>query len=128
MGRLGQRYEPAERRPLAQRLTTRTTAEGLDYGLGIIDFGNGWIGHSGQLIGCESLVLYDTGDVAIAVTIVNETASLIPAEFTLATIFPDYGETLGFRGKCGRVGRPVGLAPATELPRSVRSSRARRDR
>lgn len=80
---------------ITQRLTTRKTVEGLDYGLGIIDFGNGWIGHTGQLIGWESLVLYDTDTGDVAVAIVNETGSLIAAEFTLATIFPDYGETLG---------------------------------
>ena len=79
---------------IAQRLTTRKTVEGLDYGLGIIDFGNGWIGHSGQLIGWESLVLYDTDTGDVAVAIVNETSSLIAAEFALATIFPDLGEAL----------------------------------
>jgi D-alanyl-D-alanine carboxypeptidase len=79
---------------IEQRLTTRKTVEGLDYGLGIIDFGNGWIGHSGQLIGWEALVLYDTDTGDVAVAIVNETSSLIVAEVALATIFPDYGETL----------------------------------
>jgi D-alanyl-D-alanine carboxypeptidase len=79
---------------IAQRLSTRPTVEGLDYGLGIIDFGNGWIGHSGQLIGWESLVLYDTDTGDVAVAIVNETASLVAVEFALGSIFPDYGETL----------------------------------
>ena len=81
---------------IEQRLTTRKTVEGLDYGLGIIDFGNGWIGHSGQLIGWEALVLYDTDTGDVAVAVVNETSGLIAAEFALATIFPDYGETLGY--------------------------------
>lgn len=81
---------------IEQRLTTRKTVEGLDYGLGIIDFGNGWIGHSGQLIGWEALVLYDTDTGDVAVAIVNETSSLIAAEIALAAIFPDYGETLQF--------------------------------
>jgi D-alanyl-D-alanine carboxypeptidase len=80
---------------IEQRLTTRKTVEGLDYGLGIIDFGNGWIGHSGQLIGWEALVLYDTDTGDVAVAVVNETSSLIAAEFALATIFPDFGEALG---------------------------------
>lgn len=80
---------------IEQRLTTRKTVEGLDYGLGIIDFGNGWIGHSGQLIGWEALVLYDTDTGDVAVAVVNETSSLISAEFALATIFPDFGEALG---------------------------------
>jgi len=34
------------------------TPEG-SYGLGIIDPGNGWIGHSGQGVGWGSIVLYD---------------------------------------------------------------------
>ena len=79
---------------IAQRLSTRPTVEGIDYGLGIIDFGNGWIGHSGQLIGWESLVLYDTDTGDVAVAIVNETASLEAVIFALGSIFPDYGETL----------------------------------
>lgn len=74
---------------------TRKTVEGLDYGLGIIDFGNGWIGHSGQLIGWEALVLYDTDTGDVAVTVVNETSGIFGAEIAIATIFPDYGETLG---------------------------------
>ena len=57
---------------------------------------------SGQLIGWEALVITDTdtdtdtdtGDVAVG--IVNETPSLIAAEFALAAVFPDCGETLGF--------------------------------
>ena len=81
---------------IEQRLTTRKTVEGLDYGLGIIDFGNGWIGHSGQLIGWEALVLYDTDTGDVAVSIVNETSSILGAEIAIATIFPYYGETLGF--------------------------------
>lgn len=79
---------------IEQRLITRKTVEGLDYGLGIIDFGNGWIGHTGQLIGWEALVLYDTDTGDVAVAVVNETSSLIAAEFALGTIFPDFGETL----------------------------------
>jgi len=35
-----------------------------------------------------------TGDTAVA--IVNETSSLAAAEFTFATIFPDFGAALGF--------------------------------
>jgi D-alanyl-D-alanine carboxypeptidase len=80
----------------AQRLMTRKTAEGLDYGLGIIDFGNGWIGHSRQLIGWEALVLYDTDTGDVAVTVVNETSSILGAEIAIAAICRDYGETLGF--------------------------------
>ena len=53
---------------------------------------------SGQLIGWEALVITDadteTGDVAVG--IVNETPSRIAAEFALAAVFPDCGETLGF--------------------------------
>lgn len=79
---------------IAQRLSTRPTVEGLDYGLGIMDFGSGWIGHTGQLVGWESLVMYDTDTGDVAVAIVNETGSLEAVIYTLAAIFPDYAETL----------------------------------
>ena len=34
--------------------------DGMDYGLGIIDWGNGWIGHTGQAVGWEAVVAYNT--------------------------------------------------------------------
>jgi D-alanyl-D-alanine carboxypeptidase len=40
----------------AERLDFQPIPEG-SYGLGVFDFGNGWIGHSGQIIGWESIVL-----------------------------------------------------------------------
>ncbi|MGI9577182.1 MAG: serine hydrolase domain-containing protein [Microthrixaceae bacterium] len=65
-----------------------------DYGLGLQVFGNGWIGHTGQMIGWESLVAYntDTGDIYVA--IVNETSSLIGATELAFTVFPELAEAL----------------------------------
>ena len=72
----------------AQRLTFTATPEGR-YGLGIMDFGGGWIGHTGQVIGWESIVLYNPATGAAFVAIVNETASLLAAEAVAAQVFPD---------------------------------------
>ena len=65
-----------------------------EYGLGLQVFGNGWIGHTGQIIGWEALVAYntDTGDVFVA--IVNETASLLTAAEAAFTVFPELAEAL----------------------------------
>ena len=43
-----------------QRLQSRPIKPGFDYGLGIIDWGNGWIGHTGQAVGWEAVVAYNT--------------------------------------------------------------------
>lgn len=66
----------------------------LDYGLGIMDFGNGWIGHTGQLIGWESIVLYNTTTGAAFVALVNETGSLLAALGIAVGQFPDLAEGL----------------------------------
>ena len=57
-----------------QRLQSRPIKPGIDYGLGIIDWGNGWIGHTGQAIGWEAVVAYNTKTGAVFVGMVNETA------------------------------------------------------
>lgn len=83
-----------------QRLQSSTivadpdTGATLEYGLGIIDFGNGWIGHSGQIIGWESLVLYNVTSGAAFVGLVNETGSLVMPLSVAATQFPDFAEGL----------------------------------
>ena len=43
----------------AMRLATQKIPEGY-YGLGICDWGQVWVGHTGQLNGWESLVAYNT--------------------------------------------------------------------
>lgn len=47
----------------AQRLKTTKLPEGLDYGMGIVDYGDGFIGHSGEAIGWQAQVVHnpDTG-------------------------------------------------------------------
>jgi D-alanyl-D-alanine carboxypeptidase len=72
----------------ARRLVTQQIPEG-DYGLGIYDWGAGWIGHTGQLIGWESLVAYNTKTGAAFVAIVNETGSFVSALDVGLQVFPD---------------------------------------
>jgi D-alanyl-D-alanine carboxypeptidase len=72
----------------AKRLETQKIPEG-NYGLGIYDWGQGWIGHTGQLIGWESLVAYNTKSGAAFVAIVNETGSFMSAFAVGLEIFPD---------------------------------------
>jgi D-alanyl-D-alanine carboxypeptidase len=74
-----------------RRLEAQPIPEG-DYGLGIFDWGNGWIGHSGQLIGWESLVAYNTDTGAVFVAMDNETGSLGAALPVLQGVFPDLYE------------------------------------
>ena len=76
-----------------QRLDTEPTPEG-DYGLGIFDYGNGWIGHTGQLIGWESLVAYNVDTGAIFVALDNETGSLSATIPVVTAVFPDLVEGL----------------------------------
>ncbi|MFO1538913.1 MAG: serine hydrolase domain-containing protein [Chloroflexota bacterium] len=73
---------------VARRLTTAKIPEGA-YGLGILDWGNGWIGHTGQLIGWESVVAYNTKTGAAFVAIVNDTSGILTAEAVGIQAFPD---------------------------------------
>ena len=78
----------------AKRLAAQKTPEG-NYGLGVFDWGNGWIGHTGQLIGWESVVAYNTKTGAAFVAIVNETGSALAAESVGLQVFPDLMGLLG---------------------------------
>ena len=62
---------------------TRTHSEGL------LDWGNGWIGHEGQAVGWESTVAYNTKTGAAFVAIVNETGSLTSIAGIQQKFFPD---------------------------------------
>ena len=73
---------------VAKRLATQKIPEGY-YGLGIDDWGQGWIGHTGQIIGWESMVAYNTRTGAAFVTIVNETSSFMSALDVGLEVFPD---------------------------------------
>jgi len=77
-----------------ERLTTTAVPEVGDYGLGIIDFGDGWIGHTGQIVGWEALALYNTrtGDVIVGMT--NETGSLLGVSAAVATLYPELATVL----------------------------------
>jgi D-alanyl-D-alanine carboxypeptidase len=77
----------------AKRLEAQPIPEG-NYGLGMFVYKDGWIGHSGQLIGWESFVLSNTETGAAFVLLVNETGSLQTA-FPLAEIaFPGLLESI----------------------------------
>lgn len=78
----------------AKRLEFKPLPEG-EYGLGLQGFDNGWIGHTGQLIGWESITLYNTETGAAYAAIVDETGSLIGAEVIAAADLPDLMGLLG---------------------------------
>jgi D-alanyl-D-alanine carboxypeptidase len=71
-----------------QRLVSQLIPEG-DYGMGIFDWGNGWIGHTGQTMGWESMCAYNTNTGAIFVALDNETASLSETLGVAQYFFPD---------------------------------------
>jgi D-alanyl-D-alanine carboxypeptidase len=71
-----------------QRLQAQPIPEG-NYGLGIFDWGNGWIGHTGQLFGWESFCAYNKDSGAVFVAIDNETASLAKTFGIMAAFFPE---------------------------------------
>jgi D-alanyl-D-alanine carboxypeptidase len=79
---------------VAQRLTTQKIPEGY-YGLGIDDWGQGWIGHTGQILGWESMVAYNTKTGAAFVTMVNETSSFVSALNVGLGVFPDLKGIMG---------------------------------
>ncbi len=78
----------------AARLEAQPIPEG-NYGLGIFVFEDGWIGHSGQLIGWESFVLSNTDTGAAFVLLVNETGSLGTAMLIADVAFPGLLASLG---------------------------------
>ena len=82
---LGTTFLPAELG--ARRLIAEPGPVGR-YGLGIIDWGNGWIGHTGQVLGWEAVVAYDTRTGAAYAAIVNEGGSLLAGFAPAAAIFP----------------------------------------
>ena len=78
-----------------QRITdVSVLAEGFTYGLGIIDYGDGWIGHSGQIVGWEALALYHPETGAVLVGGVNETASDIAISIAFGELYPELGDLL----------------------------------
>jgi D-alanyl-D-alanine carboxypeptidase len=79
----------------AERFDFQAIPEG-QYGLGLFDWDEGWVGHTGQLIGWESMVAYNTETGAAFVALVNETGSALSAEAVAIQLFPDLIGLLGF--------------------------------
>jgi len=71
----------------AQRFVTTKIPEGK-YGLGLLDWGQGWIGHTGQLMGWESWVAYNKETGAAFVAIINDTSSLEGPVIAGVNLFP----------------------------------------
>lgn len=83
---------------MAARRLASTPFPGQDtggYGLGIEDFGHGWIGHSGQIFGWTSLAMYDTDTGDTLVVITNSTGSFDATGAPVAQIFPELQEVFG---------------------------------
>jgi D-alanyl-D-alanine carboxypeptidase len=73
-----------------KRLTPHDINGGaLHYGLGIQNWGDGWIGHGGQAIGWESTVAYNTNTGAVIVIVVNETGSAMLGGSIVQKYFPE---------------------------------------
>jgi len=73
-----------------QRLTAHDINSGaVKYGLGIENWGDGWIGHGGQAIGWESTVAYNTQTGAVIVIVVNETGSAMLGARVVQEYFPE---------------------------------------
>lgn len=71
-----------------QRLTTQPIPEGVGYGLGIIDYGNGWYGHSGEILGWNSMAANNPETGAALTMIINESGSLGTAASAILPAFP----------------------------------------
>lgn len=78
---------------LSKGLGEKRLGKGLAYGLGVERYGD-WIGHTGQILGWESIALYNPKTGATAAAIVNETASLQGIELLLGQLFPDLQKQL----------------------------------
>ena len=61
----------------------------IDYGLGIIDFVNGWYGHTGEILGWNSIAANNPATGAAFVAIVNESGSLLATGGPALAAFPD---------------------------------------
>lgn len=72
-----------------QRLEASPLPEGIDYGLGIIDYGNGWYGHTGEILGWSSIAAHNNATGATFVAYVNESGSLLATAGPALAAFPD---------------------------------------
>lgn len=79
----------------AKRLESAPIDVGLDYGLGIITFPDGWHGHIGEIPGWESIALHQPETGAVFVGVVNESGSLNAVLRPAVVAFPDLATALG---------------------------------
>ncbi len=77
-----------------RRLQTSKVPDVGKYGLGIIGFADGWIGHTGQIIGWEAFAFYNTTTGATVVAMVNETGSDLAALGVVGKVYPDLAASL----------------------------------
>jgi D-alanyl-D-alanine carboxypeptidase len=73
----------------AQRLESAPLVVDVDYGLGIIDFGNGWYGHTGSILGWDSVAAHNPETGAVFVAYVNEYGALPAVSGPALAAFPD---------------------------------------
>jgi D-alanyl-D-alanine carboxypeptidase len=73
----------------AERFKTNRLVSGIDYGLGLEDWGEGWIGHTGQTLGYESLVAYNRNTGAAFVAMINDGAVLNSVKQLAVALLPD---------------------------------------
>ena len=79
----------------AQRLEAAPLPEGIDYGLGLIDFGNGWYGHSGSILGWDSLAVHNPETGAVFVAYTNEYGASNAFVGPVLAAFPDLASLYG---------------------------------
>jgi len=79
----------------AQRLEAAPLPEGIDYGLGLIDFGNGWYGHSGSILGWDSLAVHNPETGAVFVSYTNEYGASNAFVGPVLAAFPDLASLYG---------------------------------
>jgi D-alanyl-D-alanine carboxypeptidase len=72
-----------------------TKSDAGAYGMGLLHWGDDWVGHTGQIIGWESFAAYNVKDGSVIVLMVNETGSLQnPLLGLLGVASPELGATL----------------------------------
>ena len=79
----------------AQRLEAAPLPEGIDYGLGLIDFGNGWYGHSGSILGWDSVAVHNPETGAVFVSYTNEYGASNAFVGPVLAAFPDLASLYG---------------------------------
>jgi D-alanyl-D-alanine carboxypeptidase len=79
---------------VARRLMATKVPDVGKYGLGVINIGKGWTGHTGQIIGWEAFAFYNSRTGATVVAMVNETGSDIAALAIVGQLYPEVAQSL----------------------------------